>query len=100
MKMLPLLAALFGDLVTSGNSWEAGTYTGTKPNQIGRRWPVDACRHFPSRVLFLCCALPWYQSATGGRDCCVMDSQSIAGILGGIIAAVVLVIAFAYGPIG
>ena len=29
-----------------------------------------------------------------------MDSQSIAGILGGIIAAVVLVIAFAYGPIG
>ena len=29
-----------------------------------------------------------------------MDSQSIAGILGGIIAAVVLVIAFAYGQIG
>jgi hypothetical protein len=29
-----------------------------------------------------------------------MDSQSVAGILGGIIAAVVLVIAFAYGPIG
>ena len=29
-----------------------------------------------------------------------MDSQSIAGILGGVIAAVVLVIAFAYGPIG
>lgn len=29
-----------------------------------------------------------------------MDSQSIAGILGGIIAAVVLVVAFAYGPIG
>jgi hypothetical protein len=29
-----------------------------------------------------------------------MDSQSMAGILGGIIAAVVLVIAFAYGPMG
>jgi hypothetical protein len=29
-----------------------------------------------------------------------MDSRSIAGILGGIIAAVVLVIAFAYGPMG
>jgi len=29
-----------------------------------------------------------------------MDSQSIAGILGGVIAAIVLVIAFAYGPIG
>ena len=29
-----------------------------------------------------------------------MDSQSIAGVLGGIIAALVLVIAFAYGPMG
>jgi hypothetical protein len=29
-----------------------------------------------------------------------MDSQSIAGILGGIIAAIVLVVAFAYGPMG
>jgi len=29
-----------------------------------------------------------------------MDSQSIAGILGGIIAAAVLVVAFAYGPLG
>ena len=29
-----------------------------------------------------------------------MDSQSIAGILGGIIAAVVLGVAFAYGPMG
>jgi hypothetical protein len=34
------------------------------------------------------------------RDCCVMDSQSIAGILAAIIASVVLVVAFAYGPIG
>jgi hypothetical protein len=29
-----------------------------------------------------------------------MDSQSFAGILGGIVAAVVLVVAFAYGPMG
>ena len=29
-----------------------------------------------------------------------MDSQSIAGVLGGIIAALVLVVAFAYGPMG
>jgi hypothetical protein len=29
-----------------------------------------------------------------------MESQSIAGILAAIIAAVVLVVAFAYGPIG
>ena len=29
-----------------------------------------------------------------------MDSQSIAGILGGIIAAIVWVVAFAYGPLG
>jgi hypothetical protein len=29
-----------------------------------------------------------------------MDSQSIAGILAAIIASVVLVVAFAYGPIG
>jgi hypothetical protein len=29
-----------------------------------------------------------------------MDSEKIAGILGAIIAAVVLVIAFAYGPVG
>jgi hypothetical protein len=34
------------------------------------------------------------------RDCFVMDSQSIAGILAAIIASVVLVAAFAYGPIG
>ena len=29
-----------------------------------------------------------------------MDSQSLAGVLGGIVAAIVLVIAFAYGPMG
>lgn len=29
-----------------------------------------------------------------------MDSQSIAGVLGGIVAALVLVVAFAYGPMG
>jgi hypothetical protein len=29
-----------------------------------------------------------------------MDSQSFAGILGGVIAAIVLVVAFAYGPLG
>ena len=29
-----------------------------------------------------------------------MDSQSFAGILGGIVAAIVLVVAFAYGPMG
>jgi hypothetical protein len=29
-----------------------------------------------------------------------MNSQSVAGILGGIVAAVVLVVAIAYGPIG
>jgi hypothetical protein len=29
-----------------------------------------------------------------------MDSEKIAGILGAIIASAVLVIAFAYGPIG
>ena len=29
-----------------------------------------------------------------------MDSQSVAGILGAIVASIVLVIAIAYGPIG
>jgi hypothetical protein len=29
-----------------------------------------------------------------------MDSQSLAGILGGIVAVIALVIAFAYGPMG
>ena len=29
-----------------------------------------------------------------------MNSQSVAGILGGVIAAIVLVVAIAYGPIG
>jgi hypothetical protein len=29
-----------------------------------------------------------------------MDSQSFAGILGGVVAAIVLVAAFAYGPMG
>jgi hypothetical protein len=29
-----------------------------------------------------------------------MDSQSVAGILGAIVASAVLVIAIAYGPIG
>jgi hypothetical protein len=29
-----------------------------------------------------------------------MDSESVAGILGGIVAAIVLVVAIAYGPIG
>jgi hypothetical protein len=29
-----------------------------------------------------------------------MDSQSMAGILAAIVAAAVLVVAFAYGPIG
>jgi hypothetical protein len=29
-----------------------------------------------------------------------MNSESVAGILGAIVASVVLVIAFAYGPIG
>jgi len=29
-----------------------------------------------------------------------MDSQSVAGVLGAIVAAVVLVVAIAYGPIG
>ena len=29
-----------------------------------------------------------------------MDSQSIAGILGGVIAIIVLAAAFAYGPMG
>jgi hypothetical protein len=29
-----------------------------------------------------------------------MDSQSVAGILGAIVASIVLVVAIAYGPIG
>ena len=29
-----------------------------------------------------------------------MDSESVAGILGAIVAAIVLVVAIAYGPIG
>ena len=29
-----------------------------------------------------------------------MNSQSVAGILGAIVAAIVLVVAIAYGPIG
>ena len=35
-----------------------------------------------------------------GRDFEIMDSQSVAGILGGVVAAIVLVVAFAYGPMG
>ena len=34
------------------------------------------------------------------RGYCVMDTQSFAGILGGVISAIVLVVAFAYGPLG
>jgi hypothetical protein len=34
------------------------------------------------------------------QEAMAMNSQSVAGILGAIVASVVLVIAIAYGPIG
>jgi hypothetical protein len=39
-------------------------------------------------------------SAVGGDRDIEMNSENVAGILGAIVAAVVLVIAIAYGPIG
>src|SRR5262245_7616531 len=101
--MLPLLASvlasvlagLFGDFAT-GSSRGRKAEEGAKPSQIGGNWPVDACRQsYSSAVGFRDITAP-----IGDKDCCVMDSQSLAGILGGIVAAIVLVVAFAYGPMG
>ena len=37
---------------------------------------------------------------SGGRRDIEMETEKVAGILGAIVAAVVLAVAFAYGPIG
>jgi hypothetical protein len=50
-------------------------------------------------ALFLGQDFPWYHLAGGGWGF-GMESEKVGGILGAIVAAVVLAIAFAYGPMG